>query len=460
MRLIYLLLFMAPQALIYLYLRERLPDPRRPRQADLVRAALAVIFAVFNVPWLFVAQRVLFGTVWGISRIAYTAPWIAWQLLGWVFCALVTLYLLGKGASQLGRWAARRFGSQPASDAGDRLIASPPDRLISRRQFLARATYTYAAAGAALSTYGIWSAYRMPLVTRRTLTFPDLPPGLDGMTVLHLSDLHAGMHLGEERMRAIVAQANALRPDVILQTGDMIDISAAYIPQYVRAFRELEAPHGCVTVLGNHDHYTGAMAVAQGVRDAGQVFVNNGCHVIERNGAALALVGIDDPDNWKADDPQETFVDLALRAAPPEAFKILLTHRPGAWDTAVPRGIPLTLAGHIHGGQLYLPVLGWSAGRLITKYVMGHFQRGASQLYVSRGIGVVGVPIRVFVPPEIELFELRRSVIPSPVLHPTPLPASAARPRGPAATRVPRRGRAPGTPRRATRVPTAPPPRL
>jgi len=87
---------------------------------------------------------------------------------------------------------------------------------------------------------------------------------------------------------------------------------------------------------------------------------------------------------------------------------VLLAHRPGAWDTAAPRGIPLTLAGHIHGGQFYLPLIGWSPGRLITKYVMGHFQRGTSQLYVSRGIGVVGVPIRVFAPPEIELFELRR----------------------------------------------------
>ena len=79
-------------------------------------------------------------------------------------------------------------------------------------------------------------------------------------------------------------------------------------------------------------------------------------------------------------------------------------HRGGA----APRAIPLTLAGHIHGGQFYLPVVGWSPGRLITKYVMGHFTQGTSQLYVSRGIGVVGVPLRVFVPPEIALFELRR----------------------------------------------------
>jgi len=86
-----------------------------------------------------------------------------------------------------------------------------------------------------------------------------------------------------------------------------------------------------------------------------------------------------------------------------------MAHRPGAWDAAKLKNIPLTLSGHIHGGQFYLPGFGWSAGRLITKYVMGHFQNGASQLYVSRGIGVVGVPIRVFVPPEMGLFELRRA---------------------------------------------------
>jgi predicted MPP superfamily phosphohydrolase len=280
---------------------------------------------------------------------------------------------------------------------------------LSRRQFLARATYVYAAAGLGLSGYGIWSAERLPVVTRRTLFFPDLPPGLDGIRIAHLSDVHAGIHMERDKMEAIVAQTNALRPDLICQTGDMIDIAATYIPDYVRAFRELRAPLGVVTVLGNHDRYTGEEAVIRGVREAGQAFVQNGSHVVERNGTPLALVGIDDPRNWRADDPQDADVGIALRRSPPEVFKILLAHRPGAFDGAAPRGVPLTLAGHIHGGQIYLPVIGWSAGRLITKYVMGHFRQGSSQLYVSRGIGVVGVPIRIFVPPEIALLELRRS---------------------------------------------------
>ncbi|PYP50147.1 MAG: hypothetical protein DMD45_12220 [Gemmatimonadetes bacterium] len=413
-RLIYLLLFVAPQALLYLYLRTRLPDPSRPHRARVVRAVLALVFVTFNLPWVFVAQRALFGSMWSVGRLPLTGPWIAWQLLGWIFCALVAVYLLGK----VGWWLVQRVRSARYAVAADADRNSDAHReqprtadrapALSRRRFLARATYAYAGAGVALSSYGIWSAYRLPQLTRRTLRFPDLPAGLDGLTLLHLSDLHAGVHLGEDKMQEIVAQANVLRPDLIVQTGDMIDISQSYIPAYVRAFRDLRAPLGVVTVLGNHDRYTGEREVIRACREAGQVFVQNGCHVIERGGATLALLGIDDPHNWTADDPQTRDVDAALAAAPPDAFRVLLAHRPGAWDSAAPRGIPLTLAGHIHGGQFYVPLIGWSPGRLITKYVMGHFQRGSSQLYVSRGIGVVGVPIRVFAPPEIELFELRR----------------------------------------------------
>ncbi len=417
-RLIYLLLFLAPQVLIYLYLRERLPDPARPARARFVQRALAVVFITLNIPWLVVGARVLFGgNVWSIGRIPFTGPWIAWQLLGWIYCALVTVYLIAKGVWWLvGKVRGTRYAVAPPAgqhSAFDREQprTAPGAPVMSRRRFLARATYAYAAAGTALSAHGIWSAYRLPAVTRRTLWFPDLPAGLERLRLLHLSDLHAGIHLGGDMMQEIVAQVNALRPELIVQTGDMIDISRDYIPPYVRAFRDLSAPLGVVTVLGNHDRYTGETEVIRACRDAGQVFVQNGCHVVEHNGAALALLGIDDPRNWKFDDPQPTDVDAALRAAPPatQAFRVLLAHRPGAWDAATPRGIPLTLAGHIHGGQLYLPLIGWSAGRMITKYVMGHFQRGSSQLYVSRGIGVVGVPIRVFTPPEIEVFELRRS---------------------------------------------------
>ena len=407
MAIIYLLLFAAPQVLLYLYLRERLPLS--------ARRWLTLVFVVFNIPWGIVAVRMFSGSLWGISRVPYIAPWIAWQFLGWIFCGLVTLYLLGKGAVWLVGKVVRRTPyavrreSEQSEQSGAQLTAHGAP--ISRRKFLVRATYAYGAVGVGFSAYGIWSAERLPSITRRTLVFPDLPPALHGLRIAHLSDVHAGIHMSEEKMQEIVKQTNALGADLIVQTGDMIDISQSYIPDYVRAFRDLQAPLGVVTVLGNHDRYTGQDAVIRGVKDAGQVFVKNGVHVIERGAAAIALVGIDDPHAWRADDPQDDDIDAALRLTPSakDAFRILLAHRPGAFDGAAPRGIPLTLAGHIHGGQFYLPVIGWSPGRLITKYVMGHFTQGTSQLYVSRGIGVVGVPLRVFVPPEIALFELRRA---------------------------------------------------
>jgi uncharacterized protein len=398
MAIIYLLLFASPQLLLYLYLRERLPLS--------ARRVLAVVFVVFNIPWVIVGVRMFSGSLWGISRVPYIAPWIAWQLLGWIFSALVAVYIIAKAVRRLGGLAVSKLRASPTAQPLNR----PTD--LSRRQFLIRATYTYAAAGVGLSAYGIWNAERLPSITRRPLFFPDLPPALDGLRIAHVSDVHAGIHMSGEKMAAIVAQTNALGADLIVQTGDMIDISQSYIPEYVRAFRDLHAPLGVVTVLGNHDRYTGVDAVIKGVREAGQTFVKNGVHVIEHRGATIALMGIDDPRSWRADDPQDDDLAEALRITPPasQAFRILLAHRPGAFDGAAPQGIPLTLAGHIHGGQFYLPVVGWSPGRLITKYVMGHFHKGPSQLYVSRGIGVVGVPLRIFVPPEIALFELRRAV--------------------------------------------------
>ena len=400
MALIYLLLFASPQLLVFLYLRERLPLS--------ARRWLVVVFTIFNIPWIIVAVRMFSGSLWGISRIPYIAAFIAWQFLGWIFCGLVFVYLVGKALV----WIARRVSAaaRRQQDTQPDVRDTPHAARLNRRQFLARVTYSYAAAGVGLSAYGIWSAERLPNVTRRSLYFPDLPRPLHGLRIAHLSDVHAGVLMGEEKMKELVRQTNALGADLILQTGDMIDISKAYIPEYVRAFRDLHAPLGVVTVLGNHDRYTGEDAVIKGVRDAGQVFIKNESHIIERGGAALALIGIDDPLNWRADDPQHDDLEAALSKTPPagEAFRILLAHRPGAFDGAIPRAIPLTLAGHIHGGQFYIPVVGWSPGRLITKYVMGHFQNGASQLYVSRGIGTVGIPLRVFTPPEIELFELRR----------------------------------------------------
>src|SRR5438552_12227358 len=153
MALIYLLLFASPQVLLYLYLRERLPLS--------ARRVLTLVFVVFNIPWVIVGVRMFSGSLWGISRVPYIAPWIAWQLLGWIFCALVAVYIVAKAVGRLGGLAVRKLRGPPT--------AEPPNRptALSRRQFLARATYAYAAAGLGISAYAIWSAERRPAITHR-----------------------------------------------------------------------------------------------------------------------------------------------------------------------------------------------------------------------------------------------------------------------------------------------------
>src|SRR5256885_4370370 len=111
-RLIYLLLFVSPQLLLYLYLRERLPDPTRPERARRVRIGLATTFAVFNLPWVLVAGRALSGSMWGVGRIPYLGPWIAWQLLGWIFGVLVAVYVAGKAVWYIGGQAVKWSGGQ------------------------------------------------------------------------------------------------------------------------------------------------------------------------------------------------------------------------------------------------------------------------------------------------------------------------------------------------------------
>src|SRR5690349_9026255 len=137
--LIYLLVFIAPQAVLYVYLRDRLPNRSRPRQARIVRWSLILLFAFFNFPWIFVARRVLFGSVWSKGWIPYIGPWVAWQMLGWVFLGLVAVYVLCEGAVLFAGRLRRR--------------GSPSGTGLTRRQFLNRGTYAYAGAGFALSAY-------------------------------------------------------------------------------------------------------------------------------------------------------------------------------------------------------------------------------------------------------------------------------------------------------------------
>jgi len=254
-----------------------------------------------------------------------------------------------------------------------------------------------------------------PEITETMIWLPRLPIEHDGLRIVHLTDIHLSLFTPIEEVQRVVDLANLLDPDVVALTGDYVTFSPTYIWPAAQALGRLRARLGVFAVLGNHDFRAGADEVTRALRACHiRVLRNSHCalspnHPMDhttkarRTDKTLWLVGVDDP--WMAS------ADLAhaLRSIPLRDPKILLCHNPEAIGQASQHGIDLMLSGHTHGGQVRLPILR-SLYRSIPgeRFVDGWNRLGETQIYVSRGIGKVVVPVRVACPPEITCLCLRR----------------------------------------------------
>ena len=272
-----------------------------------------------------------------------------------------------------------------------------------RRIFLSGAAKGLIGATGVAAAFGIEQAELQPILSRHEVPIRGLHRDLDGLTIVQLSDIHAGALMTEARMRRIARAAMELQPDVVALTGDMLDVSALAAAPFSRAFGELRGKLGTYAVLGNHDYFAGPRAGEQAVRDAGAVLLRNSGARIERGKGTLFIGGVDDPsrgglgvDPWSA-----------LRAAAPGEPRIMLAHRPALFELCASQGAQLVLSGHTHGGQIALS-REWSLARLLGPYTMGLYERNGARLYVHRGMGTVGpAPVRLGSPPEIALLTLR-----------------------------------------------------
>jgi len=259
--------------------------------------------------------------------------------------------------------------------------------------------------------WGYLVGQRRVEVDRVELPLPGLPDALAGLRVAQISDLHIGLQLRAPLLRELVARVNALEADLIVITGDVFDFDPSFIAEGCRELAALDAPLGVFCVLGNHDVYTGADAVARGLESLTKIRVlRDEWTRIEVAGAALALVGVEDPGHgWS--DRDATHGALAKLAAdvPPELARLLLIHRPSYFAEASRLGYPVSLAGHTHGGQIALPLAHHhNVSRLISRWTRGLFRDDATGalLYVNRGLGVAGPPIRLNCAREISLHRL------------------------------------------------------
>jgi len=249
-----------------------------------------------------------------------------------------------------------------------------------------------------IAKYAIDEANSLSL-ERVEITLPRLPKKLDGLKIIHLSDIHHSPFTNLQHIERAVKIANRLKPDMFILTGDYVSHENKYIAPVAKTLGSLTSKYGTYACLGNHDHWTDPALVVRKFQDAGiRMLVNEGFR-FEARGASFWLGGVDDHMVGKTD------LATTLKGSFPDEMKLLLAHNPIIFRQATRFGVDLTLSGHTHGGQIKVRD---PEKRLLPKRKLssGLHRRKDSQIYITRGIGTVVLPIRYQCPPEISLLEL------------------------------------------------------
>jgi predicted MPP superfamily phosphohydrolase len=319
--------------------------------------------------------------------------------------------LLPLGIVCLCRWGRRRT-ARVRGVRQDGFVTSPASaNLQTRREFIGAAAalvpplFTVGMTGVALAQI---SNLR---VRRFMLSIPALPRALDGITIAHVTDIHVGMLTCGRVMREMVNMTNALRADLVLMTGDLIDYDLSDLSEGMALVRAMEGRHGLWMIEGNHDVAVDGGEFERRVKAAGLPLLLDETAIANVRGYPVQCFGL----RWMpgiarargggVDHVTTSQMRRLMQQRQPEAFPILLAHHPHAFDAAVKADLPLTLAGHTHGGQFMLHrQLG--LGPALFRYCSGLYSRGHSQMIVCNGVGNV-FPIRMNAPAEIIHITLR-----------------------------------------------------
>ena len=336
----------------------------------------------------------------------------------------IALVLLLKDAARLLTWQFHWFRRLSRNEGAlaepTEARSDPPDlNRISRAEFIRRVGWSAASIPFVITGYSVFRSLYDYRVTHVTVPIASMPATLDGLTIAQISDLHAGSFFSVKPIEEAVEIVNSLRPDLILFTGDFVNNDAAELEIAAPALGRLRADLGAFACLGNHDHYAEVGEVVQRVGNTPFKLLINQHARLDVNGSSIFLVGTDNSGF------NQNYADLPAATAgmPPPVegadLRLLMTHDPSYWETVRIRrpDMDLTLSGHTHGGQLgfELGSLRWSLARITYPRWAGLYREpreGGNPphfLYVNRGLGTVGPPLRIGIRPEVTLLTLRRA---------------------------------------------------
>ena len=335
---------------------------------------------------------------------AVTTPLFWFAFVSFGFFALTFPAILFRDAS-LGLW---RF-ARALVDRARRLAAPVRDRDPddpSRRGFLVNTTnLAMLCVTGPLTGYGLVEARRIPEIVEKDVPLANLPPEFDGFRILQITDLHVSLTIRRDYVQGVVDRANAQKHDMIVMTGDLPDGRVVDLRSETAPLADLRAKFGKFFVTGNHEYYFGVGSWLAEVKRLGFIPLINEHRTIRRSGAEIVLAGITDYRASRIVPQHASDPVAALAGAPENSVKIMLAHQPKSVFQAEPAGADLLITGHTHGGQ-FIP---WKyMVSLDQPYVQGLHRHGKALVYVSRGTGYWGPPIRIGAPSEITLLRLVR----------------------------------------------------
>jgi predicted MPP superfamily phosphohydrolase len=263
---------------------------------------------------------------------------------------------------------------------------------------------------------GLWGyvGSKRLVVKHLTVNLPALPAALDGLRIAQLSDLHVGPHTSPSHLRRATEETKRAEPHIIAFTGDQVDDYPRDMEVFAKYFGDLRAPLGVHAITGNHDVYAGWHLVKPRLEAMGANVLVNRAVPLTHNGATFYLGGTGDPAGHQMarflPDGESAAPDIGktLAAIPKGAFHIVLAHNPALFGALAERGVPLTLSGHTHYGQLAIPFLNWCMASPFLRFAMGSHTVNDSLLYINPGTNFWGIPFRVGTPPEVTVLTLRR----------------------------------------------------
>lgn len=407
--LIIILIFLAADVLCWLYARSLY---RKPNTFDRRHRQLIAFICVTGIASLAV---LIFGRYLELERyvpVGVLIVTLVWHLLAVPYAVLLILL---HGTTQAGRFLFGKRARKTENSPEPVLVSDSPlvpagGEAVSRRDFV-RSLVVFSPALLSVTGSAYGAAKLDSLRVREIeIQLPGLPSRLDGLSIAHVSDTHLGRFTDAKAFRSIVSAVNELDTDLVLHTGDLINNDQDDLPMAAQLLREMKSRHGLYLCEGNHDLIEGREGFESFMRREKMPILIDQIAGLEVNGERIELLGLQWTRGARTSGADTAISEGVARLAArrsTSAFPILLAHHPHAFDPAVAAGIPLTLGGHTHGGQLHLsPTIGF--GPAMYRYWSGLYSRDGCHAVISNGAGN-WFPIRLNAPAEIARITLRRA---------------------------------------------------